>query len=71
MNVRTSLVLLLVLVMIVGYLAFSLPHAVFHLQHPSEGLSTTEDAWNVAVLWLVVVLAGAVLIAEVRRKAPS
>jgi hypothetical protein len=26
---------------------------------------------NVATLWLVVVLASAVLIAEVRRKAPS
>ena len=55
----------------VGYLAFSLPHAIFHLRHPSEGLSTAEDAWNVAVLWLVVALAGAVLIAEVKRKAPS
>ena len=55
----------------VGYLAFSLPHAVFHLQHPGEGLSTAQDAWNVAVLWLVVVLAGTVLIAEVRRKEPS
>ena len=55
----------------VGYLAFSLPHAIFHLQHPSESLSTAEDAWNVAVLWLVVVLAGAVLAAEVKRKEPS
>jgi hypothetical protein len=55
----------------VGYLAFSLPHAVFHFQHPGEGLSTTQEAWNVAVLWLAVVLAGAVLIAEVRRKATS
>ena len=55
----------------VGYLAFSLPHAVFHLQHSGEGLSTAQDALNVATLWLVVVLASAVLIAEVRRKAPS
>ncbi len=55
----------------VGYLAFSLPHAIFHLRHPSEGLSTAEDAWNVAVLWLVVVLAGAVLAAEVKQKEPS
>ena len=51
----------------VGYLAFSLPHAVFHLQHPGEGLSTAQDAWNVAVLWLVVVLAGTVLITEIGR----
>ena len=55
----------------VGYLAFALPHAVFHLQHPGEGLSTAQDALKVATLWLVVVLASAVLIAEVRRKAPS
>jgi hypothetical protein len=55
----------------VGYLTFSIPHAVFHLQHPGEGLSTAEDAWNVVALWLVVVLAAAVLITEVRRKVPS
>ncbi len=54
-----------------GYLAFSLPHAVFHLRHPGEGLSAAENAWNLAALWLAVVLAGAVLIAEVRRSAPA
>ena len=53
------------------YLAFSVPHAVFHLRHPGDGLSTTEEVVNVAGLWLVVVLAGAVLVTEVRRKAPS
>ena len=53
----------------VGYLAFSLPHAVFHLAHPAESLSTAQDAWNLTGLWLVVLLAGTVLISEVRRPA--
>jgi len=55
----------------VGYLAFSLPHAVFHLRHPGDGMSTAENALNVSALWLAVVLAGIVLIDELRRRADS
>ncbi|HIG25570.1 MAG TPA: hypothetical protein EYG34_04235 [Acidimicrobiia bacterium] len=55
----------------IGYLAFSLPHAVFHLQHPGEGMSTAQNVWNVTALWLVVVLAGTVLATEARQKTPS
>jgi len=55
----------------VGYLAFSLPHAVFHLRHPGDGMSTAENALNVTALWLAVVLAGIVLIDELRRRADS
>jgi len=53
---------------IVGYLAFSLPHAAFHLRHPGDGMSAAEDAVNVVSLWLAVLLAGAVLAGEVRRR---
>ena len=40
----------------IGYLAFSLPHAVFHLRHPGDDLSTAEDALNSGALWLAAVL---------------
>ena len=50
----------------IGYLAFSVPHAVFHLRHPGDDLSIVEDAVNSGALWLGVVLAGAVLISEVQ-----
>lgn len=48
-----------------GYLAFALPHAVFHLRHPAENLSTVENGGNLAVLWFAVLLAVVVLVSEV------
>ena len=51
-----------------GYLAFALPHAVFHLRHPATELSTGANVANTAVLWLAVLLATVVLVAEVRQK---
>jgi len=32
---------------------------------------TAQNVWNVAALWLVVVLAGTALAAEARQKTPS
>ena len=45
-----------------GYLAFALPHAVFHLRHPAADLA------NTAVLWLAVLLVIVVLLDEIRQK---
>ncbi len=53
-----------VLVATVGYLAFSVPHAVFHLRHPADAMTTVQNVGNAVVLWLGVALAGAVLVAE-------
>jgi len=55
----------------IGYLAFSLPHAVFHLRHPGDDLSTAEDALNSGALWLAGVLVGSVLVCEVRNRPSS
>ena len=51
-------------VALVGYLAFSVPHAVFHVRRFGEDLSTVENVVNSGVLWLAVVLAAAVLFSE-------
>ena len=51
-----------------GYLAFALPHAVFHLRHPAADLSTGANLANTAVLWLAVLLVIVVLVAEIRQK---
>ena len=51
-----------------GYLAFALPHAVFHLRHPSENLSTGANAGNTALLWLAALLAAVVLVGEIRQE---
>jgi len=47
-----------VLVAMAGYLAFSVPHALFHLAHPADALTTREDAVNTVSLWAAVVVAG-------------
>ena len=47
-----------VLVAMAGYLAFSVPHALFHLVHPADALTTREDAVNTVSLWAAVVVAG-------------
>jgi len=51
-----------------GYLAFALPHAVFHLRHPAADLSTGANVANTAVLWFAVLLVIVVLMAEIRQK---
>jgi hypothetical protein len=58
-----------VLTAMVGYLAFAAPHALFHLAHPSELLSTGEDAVNNLTLVIAVIAAGAVLGAAWRMPA--
>ncbi len=55
-------------VVTLGYLAFALPHAVFHLRHPAADLSTGANLANTAVLWLAVLLVIVVLVAEIRQK---
>ena len=44
-----------------GALTFSVPHAMFHLLHPAEALSSAEDAMNSISLIGAAALAGAVL----------
>jgi len=51
-----------------GYLAFALPHAVFHLRHPAADLSAGANVANTAVLWFGVLLVVVVLVAEIRQK---
>ena len=55
-------------VVTLGYLAFALPHAVFHLRHPAADLSTGANLANTTVLWLAVLLVIVVLVAEIRQK---
>ena len=58
-------------VAMLGYLAFALPHAVFHLRHPAADLSTGANVANTAVLWFAVLLAIVVLVADIRQKEVS
>ncbi len=58
-------------VVTLGYLAFALPHAVFHLRHPAADLSTGANLANTTVLWLAVLLVIVVLVAEIRQKKPA
>ena len=49
-----------------AFLAFALPHALFHLTHPADALSGTEDVVNTATLWLSVAIAVAIMVAALR-----
>ena len=60
-----------VLVAMAGYLAFALPHALFHLAHPADALTTGEDALNTTSLWAAVVVAGLVTAVAWRTPAPD
>lgn len=51
-----------VLTAMAGYLAFAGPHALFHLAHPSDLLTTGEDVVNTLTLLVAVVAAGLVLV---------
>jgi hypothetical protein len=55
---------------VVAFLAFAIPHAGWHAANPSPGLTSAEDAQNVAVL-LFSVVAGVALILGSRRSAPE
>ena len=57
----------IVIVAMAAYLAFALPHAVFHLANPADALTTSEDVVNSLSLTIAVVLAFAVMIEEIRR----
>jgi hypothetical protein len=46
-----------VLVALVAYLGFAVPHAVYHAANPAPGLTGAEDVTNVVVLFAGVVLA--------------
>ena len=55
---------------IVAFLAFDVPHTAWHAANPSPGLTSAEDAQNVAVLAFSVV-AAAVLFLGSRQSAPE
>lgn len=56
-----------VTVALVAFSAFSLPHAAYHAINPAPGLTTAEDALNVAVLVTVAVAALALLVGTWRH----
>lgn len=59
---------------LVAFAAFAIPHAGWHVLNPSDQLSAAEDAQNVGVLVLSVVIALALLFgsrSEMRRSSAS
>jgi hypothetical protein len=60
-----------VIVSMAAYLAFAIPHAVFHLANPADALTTSDDAVNVISLTIAVVLALAIMIESIRRASPN
>jgi hypothetical protein len=55
-----------VVVTMAVFLAFALPHAVFHLAHPADALNGREDAVNALSLWAEVVIALGVMVTALR-----
>ena len=55
-----------VIVAIAVFLAFALPHAIFHLAHPADALNSREDALNVLSLWAEVAMSVAILVVALR-----
>jgi hypothetical protein len=55
-----------VVVAMAVFLAFALPHAVYHLAHPADALSSREDALNSVSLWAEVAISIAVMITALR-----
>jgi len=53
---------------VVAFLAFSVPHGVYHALNPAPGLSSAEDARNVAVLAFSVLAAVALLLGSLRER---
>jgi hypothetical protein len=60
-----------VIVAMVAFLAFALPHAVFHLAHPADALSDNEDLVNTVTLWGAVAIAVALMLVALRSDHPS
>jgi hypothetical protein len=60
-----------VIVAMVAFLAFALPHAMFHLVHPADALSDAEDFVNTVTLWVAVAIAVAITLVALRRDRPS
>lgn len=60
-----------VIVSMAAYLAFALPHAVFHLANPADALATSEDVVNAGSLAIAVAIALVVMIESIRRGSPS
>lgn len=50
------------------YLVLAAPHAIWHLTHPAEGLSTSGDVLNVALLVTAVLAATAAAVLAVRAE---
>lgn len=61
----------IVIIAMAAYLAFALPHAMFHLANPADALTTSEDAVNTISLTIAVALAFAVMIESIRRGSPD
>ena len=55
-----------VVVAMAAFLAFALPHAIFHLAHPADALNGREDAVNSLSLWGEVAIAVAVMVTALR-----
>ncbi len=51
-----------VVLAMVGYLAFAAPHALFHLVNPADAMTASEDAMNAISLIFAVVLAVILLV---------
>jgi hypothetical protein len=57
---------------LVAFAAFAVPHALYHAANPAPGLSSAEDARNVATLVFVVAAAVVLFVAaRPRRPMPS
>src|SRR5262245_53894337 len=57
----------LVMLALVTYLTFSIPHAIYHAAHEAPGLSGAEDVMNLVLLFSGVALAAALLWGAVSR----
>ncbi len=60
-----------IIVAMTGYLAFALPHALYHLATPADALNASEDATNTLSLWVAVVLSSWLLVDALRSTEPS
>jgi hypothetical protein len=57
-----------VIVAMAAFLAFAVPHAIFHLAHPADALNGREDAVNSVSLWGEVAISVAVMITALRAR---
>ena len=60
-----------VIVAMVALLAFALPQTMFHLAHPADALSDSEDLINMVTLSVAVAIAVAIMLVALRRDHPS